>query len=110
MFHPNRYDHDNGVSGYGSKFPVTTLAARVVTLASLVVSIAVLKTNEVTLNNKYVYTYSDFYSYKYMISVTLIGIGCTFLQIPYMRTTKHLINNLAFLKFEFYADTVTRPC
>ncbi|PIN22615.1 hypothetical protein CDL12_04671 [Handroanthus impetiginosus] len=119
MSHLDRYDHDNGVSGYGSKFPVTRLAARVVTLASLVVSIAVLKTNDVTIAvvdmttgvKGYAHlTYNYFHSYKYMFSVTLIGIGYTLLQIPfaiyYMRTKRHLINNLAFLKFEFYADMI----
>ncbi|PIM97388.1 hypothetical protein CDL12_23106 [Handroanthus impetiginosus] len=109
MSHPGLYN-DNGVSGYGSKFPITTLIARAGTLASLIVSVAVLKTNDVTLDNRYVVTYNDFRSYKYMFFVTLIGIGYTLLQIPfamyYMRTKKHLINHLGFLKFEFYADKI----
>ncbi|KAI3453217.1 hypothetical protein Pfo_009880 [Paulownia fortunei] len=100
----------DGGADYGSKFPVTTLTARVVTLASLIVSVAVLKTNNVTFDNGYVLTYKDFRSYKYMFYVTVFGIGYTLLQIPfaiyYVRKKKHLINSFGFLKFDFYADKI----
>ncbi|KAG8382652.1 hypothetical protein BUALT_Bualt05G0099600 [Buddleja alternifolia] len=107
MSHIPKYD-DRTQAEYSSKFPVTRLTARVITLASLIVSLAVLKTNDVTFDNGYVLTYKDFRSYKYMFYVMIIGIIYTLLQIPfaiyYMKTKKHLINHYGFLKFEFYAD------
>ncbi|KAK4423341.1 hypothetical protein Salat_1916900 [Sesamum alatum] len=103
---PDQYD-DEGVH-VGSKFPVTALTARLVTLVSLIVSIGVLKTNDTTFDNGYVLTYNDFRSYKYMFYVSIFGIGYTLLQIPfavyYMRKKKHLIKSYAFLTFNFYAD------
>ncbi|KAI3453216.1 hypothetical protein Pfo_009879 [Paulownia fortunei] len=106
MSHPEY----NEEGEYGSKFPVTTLTARVVTMASLIVSVAVLKTNDATLDDGYVLSYKDFRSYKYMFYVMVIGIGYTLLQIPfaiyYMWKKKHLINSFGFLQFDFYADKI----
>lgn len=45
-----------------------------------------------------------------MFYITIFGICYTLLQLPfsiyYMRKKKHLINNFAYLKFDFYADKV----
>ncbi|KAK4423342.1 CASP-like protein 4D1 [Sesamum alatum] len=101
----DQYDDEEG--GIGSRFPVTVVGARVITLVSLIVSVVVLKTNTVTLDGYHV-TYHDFRSYKFMFYVTIIGIVYTMLQIPfgvyYMRKRKHLIPNSAFLQACFYAD------
>ncbi|KAL2233239.1 UNVERIFIED_CONTAM: CASP-like protein PIMP1 [Sesamum indicum] len=94
--------------GVGSKFPVTALTARLLTLLSLIISVVVLKTNDKSFDNGYVLTYKDFRSYKYMFYVTVFGIGYTLLQIPFalyfMLKKKHLITSYGFLKFNFYAD------
>ncbi|KAL0296536.1 UNVERIFIED_CONTAM: CASP-like protein 4D1 [Sesamum radiatum] len=104
--HHHQYDIDEG-RGYGSKFPVTVLGARVITLVSLIVSAVVLDTNTVTIDD-YRVSYHDFRSYKFMFYVTIIGIGYSVLQIPfaayYMRKRKHLLPNSAFLHLSFYAD------
>ncbi|KAL3835283.1 hypothetical protein ACJIZ3_010019 [Penstemon smallii] len=100
--------YDDETSGHGSS--VRALTARVGTLGSLIVSIALLKTTDVTLDNVQLLTYKDFHSYKYMFYAMLIGLAYTVLQVPfaiyYMRRKKHMINNFSFLKFVFYADKV----
>ncbi|XP_011070713.1 CASP-like protein 4D1 [Sesamum indicum] len=105
MAHPD-HQYDEG-GGYGSKFPVTVLGARVLTLVSLIVSVVLLETNTVTVDGYHV-SYHDFRSYKFMFYVTIIGIAYTVLQIPfaayYMRKRKHLIPNSAFLHLCFYLD------
>lgn len=57
-----QYDDDS--SRYSSKFPVTSLTARVVTLVTLVVSAAVLKTNNVKSEDVILLSYKSFHSYQ----------------------------------------------
>ncbi|KAL8520758.1 hypothetical protein ACS0TY_011345 [Phlomoides rotata] len=104
------YDDGYKEESRGTKFPVTTLTARVVAAVSLIVSAVIVRTNHVTLSNGYVFNYNDLRSFKYIFFVTLFGIGYTLLQLPfaiyYMKTKKHLINNYRFLEIDFYADKV----
>ncbi|KAL8053116.1 hypothetical protein ABFS82_05G052100 [Erythranthe guttata] len=110
MSHINSQYDDVGSDKYGTKFPKTSLTARVVTLVSLIVSAAVLKTNTVSFDDVTFLSYKTFHSYKYTFYVTIFGIVYTLLQLPsaiyYMKQKTHLISSFGYLKFNFYADKI----
>ncbi|KAK3028977.1 hypothetical protein RJ639_040004 [Escallonia herrerae] len=91
-----------------SKLPLTILVSRVVTLASLVVSVVILKTNNIKSDGYRTFTYKEIYSYKYAMFAMLIGFAYTLSQIPfavyYLKTGKRLINHHKLLQCDFYGD------
>ncbi|CAN4113889.1 unnamed protein product [Withania somnifera] len=94
-----------------SKLPLITLAARLITIACVVVSIIVLKSNKVNLNNGGKLDYDYYNSYRYMFGVMVAGIIYNTLHIPFavyfLITKKHLISHNSFHHFEFYGDKIT---
>ncbi|XP_027183180.1 CASP-like protein 4D1 [Coffea eugenioides] len=94
-----------------SKVPIFSLAARVATFASLVVTVVILQTNKVTLNTGFRLTYSSlFHSYRYMFYVSILGLVYTVMQIPlavyYLRARKRLIERYSLLYIDFYGDKI----
>ncbi|KAK2990331.1 hypothetical protein RJ640_003603 [Escallonia rubra] len=93
-----------------SKLPLTTLVSRVVTLAALVVSVVILKTNNIKSDGYRTFTYKDIYSYKYIMFAMVIGFAYTLSQTPfavyYLMTGKRLINHYKLLQYDFYGDKV----
>ncbi|KAK2990332.1 hypothetical protein RJ640_003604 [Escallonia rubra] len=91
-----------------SKLPLITLVSRVVTLASLVVSVVILKTNNIKSGGYRTFTYKEIYSYKYAMFAMVIGFAYTLSQIPfavyYLKTGKRLINHHKLLQCDFYGD------
>ena len=68
-----------------SKVPIFSLAARVATFASLVVTVVILQTNKVTLNTGFRLTYSSlFHSYRQVVSTNYLG-GSTIIQKEIVR-------------------------
>ncbi|KAK3028971.1 hypothetical protein RJ639_039998 [Escallonia herrerae] len=90
------------------KLPLTILVSRVVTLAALVVSVVILKTNKVTSDVYRTFTYKDICSYKYIMFAMVIGFAYTLSQIPfavyYLMMGKRLINHYKLLQYDFYGD------
>nr|GMD23365.1 CASP-like protein 4D1 [Ipomoea batatas]GMD24744.1 CASP-like protein 4D1 [Ipomoea batatas]GMD26349.1 CASP-like protein 4D1 [Ipomoea batatas]GME18512.1 CASP-like protein 4D1 [Ipomoea batatas] len=93
-----------------SKLGLLLLASRVATLASLLVSIVILRSNKKTYDGASVY-YDDFHSYGFTFWVMIVGCVYSLLQIPFalyfFLRGELLIRYTGFVKFEFYADKVT---
>ncbi|KAL3500041.1 hypothetical protein ACH5RR_039134 [Cinchona calisaya] len=94
-----------------SKVPIITLAARVATFASLVVTVVILQMNKLTLNNGYRVTYNNpFHSYRYMFYISILGMAYSLIQIPfavyYLRAKKRLIESHYLLHVDFYGDKI----
>ncbi|GMP92766.1 hypothetical protein CsSME_00042854 [Camellia sinensis var. sinensis] len=92
-----------------SKRPKITVVARIVTLISLVISLAIMRSNRPTLG-VYFIDYKKIGSYEYMLVSIIVGIAYNLLQTPfaayYAIRGKRIINNTKFLLFEFYGDKV----
>ncbi|CAL5427730.1 unnamed protein product [Camellia sinensis] len=100
-----------------SKRPKITVVARIVTLISLVISLAIMRSNRPTLG-VYFIDYKKIGSYegwiisngRYMLVSIIVGIAYNLLQTPfaayYAIRGKRIINNTKFLLFEFYGDKV----
>lgn len=82
-----QYD-DGAGSEYGSKFPITSVTARIVTLVSLIVTIAVIKINHLTYDNGYVRTYKDFRSYRFVLNNCFIIYKCRFGKFVFVVSNK----------------------
>ena len=67
-----RAQYDGYYEPCSSKVPIFSLAARVATFASLVVTVVILQTNKATLNTEFRLTYSDttclFHSYRQVVT------------------------------------------
>ncbi|KAK1390152.1 hypothetical protein POM88_018330 [Heracleum sosnowskyi] len=94
-----------------SKVPLVSLGARIVTTASLVASIIILKSAKVTYKvdgDKYHFSYNESSTYQYVLLSMLVGFAYNLLQIPsaiyYLKTGKSLINYYGFFLFDLYGD------
>ncbi|XP_071926333.1 CASP-like protein PIMP1 [Coffea arabica] len=96
-----------------SRVPLINLAARLVTFASLAVTLVVLQTNRATVTtikgDKFRLTYGNyFHTYKYMFYVSTVGIVYTALQVPfaafYVIVKRRVFNSDTLLRIEFYCD------
>ncbi|KAK4373409.1 hypothetical protein RND71_008793 [Anisodus tanguticus] len=80
-----------------SKIPLITLGARVVTIATLLVSWGVLQTSEVTFDNGARLTYDYYRSYSYTLFAVIAGAVYNLLHIPFaiyfLIRKKRLINH-----------------
>ncbi|XP_071920030.1 CASP-like protein 4D1 [Coffea arabica] len=109
-----RAQYDGYYEPCSSKVPIFSLAARVATFASLVVTVVILQTNKATLNTEFRLTYSDttclFHSYRYMLYVSILGLVYTVMQIPlavyYFGARKRLIEHYSLLHIDFYGDKI----
>ncbi|KAL3347117.1 hypothetical protein AABB24_021007 [Solanum stoloniferum] len=94
-----------------SKLPLIILVARLITIVCIVVSIIVLRSNKVTLDNRVKLEYDYYNSYRYMFAVMVAGIIYNTLYIPfavyYLIAKKHLIKHKSFHNFQFYGDKIT---
>ncbi|RVW34605.1 CASP-like protein 4D1 [Vitis vinifera] len=98
----------------GSKaLAITSLVVRLLTLIFLLASLIVIATESATMKIDFTEVkirFKNVYSYRYMVSVTVIGLAYTFLQIPfavhYACTGKRLGAHDGLLKFEFFGDKV----
>ncbi|KAM3217986.1 CASP-like protein PIMP1 [Capsicum annuum] len=106
-----QYNNFNENPPSSSKLPLIKLVARLITIVCIVVSIIVLKSNTVTLDNGGKLDYDYYNSYRYMLGVMLAGIIYNILHIPfaiyYLIAKKHLIKHKSFHHFEFYGDKIT---
>ncbi|XP_076936576.1 CASP-like protein 4D1 [Bidens hawaiensis] len=96
-----------------SKLPIAALTLRVTTLVTLVISMGLLRSNSVTYDRgqgRETFTFKSVQTYQYVFFGTVVGLCYTFLQVPFAMyfffSKKRLINNRAFLAFEFYGDKV----
>ncbi|KAK1419783.1 hypothetical protein QVD17_29114 [Tagetes erecta] len=97
-----------------SKMPIVTLASRVTILATLAVSMSLLKSNGVTYkqgpDDPVPFNYNDVVTYEYVFFGMVAGFGYNLLQVPFAMyfffTKKRLINNNTFFEFEFYGDKI----
>ncbi|CAK9161633.1 unnamed protein product, partial [Ilex paraguariensis] len=91
----------------GSKLPLITVVARVVTFVSALVSAVVMKTNNST-TDKYSLRYKDVHSYRYALFTMVVGFAYSLLLTPfaiyYLRKGKLLINQYVFLQFQLFGD------
>ncbi|KAK1419785.1 hypothetical protein QVD17_29117 [Tagetes erecta] len=94
-----------------SKVPIVTLATRVTTLATLAVSMSLLRSNSVTYKVgpfPATFNYNNVSTYEYVFFAMVVGFGYNLLHVPFAMyfffTKKRLINNNAFFDFEFYGD------
>ncbi|XP_034699708.1 CASP-like protein 4D1 isoform X2 [Vitis riparia] len=98
----------------GSKaLAITSLVVRLLTLIFLLASLIVIATDSATMKIDFTEVkirFKNVYSYRYMVSVAVIGLAYTFLQIPfavhYACTGKRLGAHDGLLKFEFFGDKV----
>ncbi|XP_034699699.1 CASP-like protein 4D1 isoform X1 [Vitis riparia] len=96
----------------GSKaLAITSLVVRLLTLIFLLASLIVIATDSATMKIDFTEVkirFKNVYSYRYMVSVAVIGLAYTFLQIPfavhYACTGKRLGAHDGLLKFEFFGD------
>ncbi|KAK3041870.1 hypothetical protein RJ639_001238 [Escallonia herrerae] len=95
--------------------PIAALIVRVITKISLLVSLTVLTSNSATLKNEYgevKFRFRQVYAYRYVVSVVVIGMTYTFLQIPFsinrVTTAKRLPDNDGLLNFDFIGDKIMK--
>ncbi|PHU17359.1 hypothetical protein BC332_13054 [Capsicum chinense] len=97
-------------SSSSSKIPLITLGARVVTIATLLVSWGVLQTSEVTFSNGARLTYDYYRSYSYTLFAVIAGAVYNLLHIPFaiyfLIRKKPLINHKVFRHIELYGDKI----
>ncbi|MCD7471480.1 hypothetical protein HAX54_011934 [Datura stramonium] len=97
-------------SSSSSKLPLITLGARVVTIATLLVSWGVLQTSEVTFHNGARLTYDYYRSYSYTLFAVIAGAVYNMLHIPFaiyfLIRKKPMINHKAFRLIELYGDKI----
>ncbi|KAA8529895.1 hypothetical protein F0562_034501 [Nyssa sinensis] len=93
--------------------PITTLVLRVITLISLIVSLIILASDTATIKGEYrevTYRFKDLYAYRYMLSVIVIGLVYTFLQLPFAihhaSLGKRLMSPDGLPHFDFLGDKV----
>nr|XP_043614018.1 CASP-like protein 4D1 [Erigeron canadensis] len=103
-----KYDYQEG-----SKFPAAALTTRVITLVTLAVSMGLLRSNSVTYKigpSPVPFAYKDVATYEYVFFAMIAGFAYTLLQLPFaiffFLIKKRLINNNAFIGFEFYGDKI----
>ncbi|KAK3035605.1 hypothetical protein RJ639_033197 [Escallonia herrerae] len=95
-----------------SKLPVIKLGARVVALASLVVSMVILKTNRITYEagRKFPVAYKDVPTYQYVFFSMVVLFAYTVIQIPFevyhVLRAKRLVNHFVCILCNFYGDQV----
>ncbi|XP_052205609.1 CASP-like protein 4D1 [Diospyros lotus] len=98
-----------------SKLPLVAAAARALTIVSVVIALAITKSNQVKLPgddryNYYLLSYKYVISYRYALAVILLAAVHNALQMPfavyYAIRRKRLLNHSVFLKFEFYGDKI----
>ncbi|XP_059291845.1 CASP-like protein PIMP1 [Lycium ferocissimum] len=104
-----QYNFDEKPSS-SSKIPLITLGARVVTLATLLVSWGVLQTSEVTFEYGGRLTYDHFRTYSYTFFAVIAGAVYNLLHIPFaiyfLIRKKPLINHKVFRHIELYGDKI----
>ncbi|XP_009785759.1 CASP-like protein PIMP1 [Nicotiana tabacum] len=104
-----QYNFDEKPSS-SSKIPLITLGARVVSLATLLVSWGVLQTSEVTFDNGARLTYDYYRSYSYTLFAVIAGAIYNVLHIPFavyfLIRKKPLINHKVFRQIELYGDKI----
>ncbi|KAF9623422.1 hypothetical protein IFM89_003006 [Coptis chinensis] len=92
-----------------TKSAIATLVLRILTLALIAASIALLATNKFTVDGTKT-TFKDVQAYKYVISAALLGFLYTLFQIPFaiyhVATEKRVIRNECLPEFDFYADQI----
>ncbi|XP_059281488.1 CASP-like protein 4D1 [Lycium ferocissimum] len=110
-----QYDFDEKPSSSSSnsslnKVPLFAAIARVVTLASLVISLLVVQNIEVFVTAYAKIYYGSYNTYIYMHGVLIAGICYTVLLIPfaayYLLAKKQLIDHQAFRWVEFIGDKI----
>ncbi|XP_027152253.1 CASP-like protein 4D1 [Coffea eugenioides] len=95
-----------------SKVPQINLAARLVTFASLAITMVVLQTNRVTFtdskNDKFRLTYNSYHTYEYTFYVSTVGLIYSAVQAPfagfYVIVKRRVFNSDTLLRLEFYCD------
>ncbi|KAJ0987552.1 hypothetical protein J5N97_005908 [Dioscorea zingiberensis] len=89
---------------------ITVLLLRLLTLASLVVSIILIATDNVTFAGGAKLHFKDFHAYRYVLSVAVIGAAYTLIQILiasyYVQNGKHLVRDDHAVLFLHFADLV----
>ncbi|XP_062157809.1 CASP-like protein 4D1 [Alnus glutinosa] len=84
----------------------SSLVLRILTLASLLASIALLVTDKITFIDGSKVTFKDIFAYRYVLSIASIGACYKLLQLPFdiYYATKGERLNGCFLDFDFYGD------
>ncbi|KAM7463359.1 hypothetical protein LguiA_031480 [Lonicera macranthoides] len=120
MSHYPKLDFDNenptapSSSSSSKKWSITPLGARILTLVSLIVSIVIMKTNNISFKDgglELTVDYNYVHTYRYAVFSMVAGFAYTLVQIPfaiyYLKTGKRLINHRLFSYLEFYGDKLS---
>ncbi|KAL3523806.1 hypothetical protein ACH5RR_016640 [Cinchona calisaya] len=92
--------------------PLVSLIVRILTFACLLISAIILIANTYTQSFQDVditIKFNDFYSYRYLLSTTVIGLAYTLLQsalTTFLVSTGNRIGGEGMLQFDFYGDKV----
>jgi len=116
MSHYPKFDNENPTAPSSStlsskKWSITPLGARILTLVSLIVSIVIMKTNDIPFKDgsiQITIDYSFIHTYRYVLYSMVVGFVYTVVQIPfaiyYIKT--RLAKHELFSYIEFYGDKV----